>query len=98
MTLAMPVQAGRALATRDSLSAAEKAAVRFAVGDVDTVHYDEGAFDTILCCNTLQYFPDMPGVLAKARAWLQPGGALSSTSHKRPKRCAAEVHSRGTSC
>lgn len=70
------MQARRTLARRNILSTAEKAAVCFQAGDIESARFDSGTFDTVLCCNALQYFPDMPSVLAAVRTWLRPGGCL----------------------
>ena len=71
------VQAEHELASRGSLSDATKATVTFLVSDAAAAKFDAASFDTILCCNAMQWFPDMHDVIASARGWLKPGGCLA---------------------
>ena len=50
--------------------------VRFDVGDVDRLPFDDGAFTAVLCSNAFHHYPDPQRAVAEMTRALAPGGRL----------------------
>lgn len=55
---------------------AERANVRFVLGDVRCVVPPAERWDVIVLASVIQYVPDLPGLLRRLAGWLRPGGEL----------------------
>jgi ubiquinone/menaquinone biosynthesis C-methylase UbiE len=54
------------------------------VGDGQRLPLAGGAFDLVLCCETLEHLPDPAAALAEIRRVLRPGGALVASVPREP--------------
>ena len=70
------LQAKDDLQQRTDLSAGVKAAIELKAEDIDASDFPDASFDVILCCSAMQYFPDIPKVLAGLYRWLRTDGTL----------------------
>ena len=50
--------------------------VEYAVGDANSLPYDDETFDAVVSTQVYEYVPDMPAALTEARRVLRPGGRL----------------------
>jgi len=66
---------GVATATKLAAGSAEAGRLRFIVADATArLPFDDGAFDALLCNDSMNHFPDRPAVLREWRRVLRPGG------------------------
>jgi ubiquinone/menaquinone biosynthesis C-methylase UbiE len=68
------IEAARAVSDRDASTSIE-----WRVGDAAALPFEEGAFDSILCQQGLQFFPDRVQALREMRRVLRPDGRLAFT-------------------
>lgn len=77
--------------SRDSIEAAEEAAsreglenVEFMYGDVESIEFPDAYFDLVLCNMSLHFFPDKPKALREMCRVLKPGGLWALTYAGKP--------------
>jgi ArsR family transcriptional regulator len=56
--------------------------VRFQLGDMHALPFDDGSFDVVMLMNCLTYASDPARVVAEAARVLRPGGALTGVTLK----------------
>lgn len=54
-------------------------------GDAQSIPYDEGSFDAVVCNFGIMHIPDQPKALAEVARVLKPGGVFSMTSWVGPE-------------
>jgi SAM-dependent methyltransferase len=73
-------EAGVATATRLAREAGDDDKVEFHVGDATApLQFDDGSFDTVICIDSANHFPDRLAVLREWHRVLRPGGKLLFT-------------------
>ena len=54
--------------------------LRFEVQDIESLPYDDGAFDLVVSCETIEHVPHPPVAVAELARVLRPGGTLLLTT------------------
>lgn len=65
---------------REKAAAAGVGNVEFRVAGLDNLEASEGGFDAVLALSLLHLLEDPEAALARARAWLKPGGVFVSST------------------
>lgn len=86
--LTLELRAGRVVGADVSRVALDRARARVAGHDIELVEltagtvlpFDDGAFDLVLCAETIEHVVDTQALLSEARRVLKPGGELAVTT------------------
>lgn len=77
--------AGDAIEAARRHASAEGLAIRYDVGVGETMAYESGAFDAVVCVDVLEHVQDLDAVLANVARVLRPGGVfLFDTINRNP--------------